>query len=166
MLTETDGEREALSLEEQIERLTGALAEVRRVMAANFKRMHQQGFSATQYMVLGLLQRAADEGGSPFTISLLATHLDLDPATVVRTVDSLERRGLVARRRDPHDRRQVFVEFTDSGRVMRQTLSEHMAQRMRTVLSLMSEEGRLALLRGLEELARVVAQTEGERDDC
>jgi DNA-binding MarR family transcriptional regulator len=165
MVGEIDGQQ-PLSLEEQIERFTGVFAEFRRVMGASFKRAHPQGFSVTQYMVLGLLQKALDEGGEPYTIGLLASRLDLDPATVVRTVDSLERRGLVVRRRDRHDRRQVFVEFTDSGRSMRQALMEEMTQRLKTVFSLMSEEGRKALLRGLEEFARVVEQTEGEAHDC
>src|SRR5205085_5451641 len=51
----------------------------------------------------------------PCTISSIAGDLDIDPATVVRTVDSLEKRGLVKRRRSREDRRQVFVEFTDAG---------------------------------------------------
>ena len=41
----------------------------------------------------------------PATQGQLARLLDVSPATVVQIVDHLERRGLVARERDPEDRR-------------------------------------------------------------
>ncbi|WP_376794952.1 MarR family winged helix-turn-helix transcriptional regulator [Thermogemmatispora sp.] len=161
MERETDGERElGRDLEEQAERFASLFSRIQRVMGASFKRAHQQGtvVGTTQFMVLGLLQRALQEGGEPYTIGLLASRLDLDPATVVRAVDSLERRGLVIRRRDRQDRRQVFVEFTDSGRELRQQMAQQMKEQLKSVFSLMSEEGRFALLRGLEELAGVIAE--------
>ncbi|MBX5451666.1 MAG: MarR family transcriptional regulator [Thermogemmatispora sp.] len=160
MERETDGERQVLHLEEQAERFAALFNQVQRALGANFKRLPQHGamVSMTQFMVLGLLQRAQQEGGEPYTIGLLANRLDLDPATVVRAVDSLERRGLVIRRRDQQDRRQVFVEFTDSGKALRQHMAQQMKEQLKAVFSLMSEEGRVALLRGLEELAGVIAE--------
>lgn len=46
----------------------------------------------------------------------LAAALSLDPTNVVGLLNELEQRGLVARRRDPADRRRHIVEIADAGR--------------------------------------------------
>lgn len=46
----------------------------------------------------------------------LAAALSLDPSNVVGVLNELEHRGLVARRRDPVDRRRHIVEIADEGR--------------------------------------------------
>ena len=71
------------------------------------------------------------------------------------TIDRLEKRGLVERRRSREDRRQVFVEFTDAGRAARQEAHQQFIGRIHTILLAMSEEGRSSLLRGLEEFVQV-----------
>ncbi len=163
------------ALDQQIERFLAAFHGIRMAMAVDFKRSpQQQGFSATQFMLMGFLHHAQEAQGEPFTISLLANKLGLDPATVVRTVDSLEKRGLVERRRSSQDRRQVFVELTASGRAVREEVSRRVIERVKTIFSAMSEEGRVALIRGLEEFVHVgqevggehSASTKGETDGC
>ncbi len=52
------------------------------------------------------------------TISELSRIFVLDPSTLVPVVDSLERKGLVARRRDPNDRRRVPLSLTAAGAKM------------------------------------------------
>jgi DNA-binding MarR family transcriptional regulator len=104
-------------------------------------------------MVLGLVEKAQE--AEPCTISSLAGRLGIDPATVVRTVDSLEKRGLVERRRDKHDRRQVFVEFTPAGHAALMEAHQHFITRIRAIFLAMSPEGRASLLDGLEEFVRV-----------
>lgn len=171
-MTENSNGAHMSHIEAQVERFEATFANLRRMMGAGFKRAHQQGFSATQFMVLGLMEKAQE--GEPCTISSLANSLSIDPATVVRTVDSLEKRGLVARRRDKHDRRQVFVEFTEGGRAARQEMHQRFKARMKAIFSAMSEEGRVSLLTGLEEFVRVGQQVEqdipyfvkGESHDC
>src|SRR5438270_13767199 len=100
----------------------------------------------TQYFVLGLISNA-QTAGEYCTISGIAGDLGIDPATVVRTVDSLEKRGLVERRRSLEDRRQVFVEFTDAGRAARQEADQQFINRIHTILLAMSEEARSSLMR-------------------
>jgi DNA-binding MarR family transcriptional regulator len=56
--------------------------------------------------------RALRAAGSA-TQGQLAGLLDVSPATVVQIVDDLERRGLVARRRDPVDRRAYQLHLID-----------------------------------------------------
>jgi DNA-binding MarR family transcriptional regulator len=52
---------------------------------------------------------------APVRISALADHLHVAPRTATELIDDLERRGLVARRPDPGDRRAVLVELTAAG---------------------------------------------------
>ena len=147
-------EQKAQIINEQVERFTTLFADLRKVMGAGFKHAHQHGLSTTQFIMLGLIGKAQSTG-EPCTISSIAGDLGIDPATVVRTVDSLEKRGLVERRRSREDRRQVFVEFTDAGRAARQASHQEFIKRMHTILLAMSEEGRSSLLSGLEEFVHV-----------
>jgi DNA-binding MarR family transcriptional regulator len=144
-------------LDVQVQQFLAVWFQVRQqVMELNFKRAHQQGLSTTQFMLLGLMHAAQDN--VPCTIGWLASQLNLDPATVVRTVDSLEKRGWVERRRDSSDRRKVSVAMTEEGRAAQQQLHQRFTSRLTAILYAMSEEGRMALLRGLQEFASVAQQ--------
>ena len=147
-------EQKQPTVNEQVEQFTATFSDLRKVLGVGFKHAHQHGLSTTQFIVLGLIGKAQTTG-APCTISSIAGNLDIDPATVVRTVDSLEKRGLVERRRSREDRRQVFVEFTDAGRYACQEAHQQFIDRIHAILLAMSEEGRSSLLRGLEEFVQV-----------
>jgi DNA-binding MarR family transcriptional regulator len=140
-------------VDEQVERFMAAFSDLRKVMGSGFKHAPQHGFSTTQFMVMGFVESARD--GEPYTISSIAGKLGIDSATVVRTVDSLEKRGLVERRRDKQDRRQVFVELTDAGRTVRRELQRRFTRHIQAIFVAMSAEGRASFLDGLEEFVRV-----------
>ena len=55
-------------------------------------------------------------GSEPLSQQELSSRLALDPTLVVGLVDGLEERGLVARNRDPADRRRYILTLTDDGR--------------------------------------------------
>ena len=150
------------TVNEQVEQLTSIFVDFRRVLGVGFKHAHQNGFSMTQFIVLGLVGNA-QTAGEPCTISSMAVHLGIDPATVVRTVDSLEKRGLVERRRSREDRRQVFVEFTAEGRSARQQAHQQFVERIHAIFLEMSADGRASLMRGLEEFVRVGLGRHSER---
>src|SRR5581483_7046826 len=101
MTDTTINSEKQMVVDEQAERFIAIFSDLRKVLGAGFKHAHQHGFSTTQFMVLGLLERSRE--GEPCTIGSIATKMGLDPATVVRTVDSLEKRGLVERQRDKQD---------------------------------------------------------------
>ncbi len=157
-------EQEQSTINEQVERFTALFTDLRKVMGVGFKHAHQHGLSTTQFIMLGLIGKAQSTG-EPCTISSMAGDLGIDPATVVRTVDSLEKRGLVERRRGREDRRQVFVEFTDAGRAARQESHQQFINRIHTILLAMSEEGRSSLLSGLEEFVRVGLRAQENHSD-
>jgi DNA-binding MarR family transcriptional regulator len=148
-------EQKQSTVNEHVERFIATFSGLHKVLGAGFKHAHQHGFSTTQFMVMGLIDKAQTIDGGACTISSIAGRLGIDPATVVRTVDSLEKRGLVERRRSRQDRRQVFVEFTDAGRAARLEAQQQFIARIRAIFLAMSAEGRASLLSGLEEFVHV-----------
>lgn len=161
-MTEAAISQKHAAVDEQAERFIATFSDLRKVLGAGFKHAHQHGLSTTQFMVLGLIERAGE--CEPGTISSIATKLGLDPATVVRTVDSLEKRGLVERQRDKLDRRQVFVIFTETGRAGLMEAHQHFISRIRAVFLAMSAEGRTSLLNGLDEFVRVGQEIPVDQD--
>jgi DNA-binding MarR family transcriptional regulator len=146
------------TVDEQVERFVAAFSDLRKVMGAGFK----HGFSPTQFMVMGLVE--CTQEGEPYTISSIAGKLGIDPATVVRTVDSLEKRGLVERRRDRQDRRQVFVELTDAGHAVRREVQQRFKRQIQAIFVDMSVEGRASFLNGLEEFVQVGQEVHVEQE--
>lgn len=63
------------------------------------------GLGATDYKVLGILQRLG-----PLTASTIAEHSGLANTSVTARIDRLERKGFARRTRTSSDRRQVVVE--------------------------------------------------------
>ena len=82
-------------------------------MAEVFERY---GLNRGEFDVLASLRRA----GEPFALgpSRLAGGLLLSAAAMTNRVDRLEGMGLVRRRPDPADRRQVLVELTPRGQAL------------------------------------------------
>jgi DNA-binding MarR family transcriptional regulator len=74
-------------------------------------RLHQQGESLTglQIGVLRMLQYEV------LTISTTSQRMGMDPSSIMRIIDALERKGLVMRETDPHDRRRNPIRITDKG---------------------------------------------------
>jgi DNA-binding MarR family transcriptional regulator len=62
----------------------------------------------------GILCRLADEG--PQRLGLLAVAFGLDPSTITRQVQAMEKAQLVRRSPDPDDRRASILDLTEEGR--------------------------------------------------
>jgi DNA-binding MarR family transcriptional regulator len=75
------------------------------------ERLRQCGtrVSTLQHSILRMLQF------DTLTISELSQRMGLDPSTLVRAVDALERKDLARRGTDPHDRRRNPITITEKG---------------------------------------------------
>jgi len=87
------------------------LARVGRTQAARFAgRMASLGLRPKHFAILNAIALA--NGASQ---QELGGRMGLDPSGLVGAIDELERMGLVARRRDPADRRRYAVGLTADG---------------------------------------------------
>jgi DNA-binding MarR family transcriptional regulator len=73
------------------------------------------GLTYPQYLVLNVLWERGQE-----TVGGIAERLALESSTITPLVKRLEQAGLVERRRNPADERQVVVTPTDAGRAMQE----------------------------------------------
>ena len=126
------------------------------VQAANFNRFHRAGLSATQFMTLNLIPTQGT------TLSELARSLNLSPATVHQTVNSLEDRGLLRRAPSRTDARKTDLFATAEGEVMQNAASSEFRQSMAVLFSALAQSEKDGLLAGLE---RMVELGERPRDE-
>ena len=89
------------------------------VKAKAIARVEEAGYELYDYSVLAILAEGDRE-----TQSAIADALGLDPSRLVSLLDSLEKRGLVVRQRDPHDRRRHVVSITPEGKRIHAQLRE------------------------------------------
>ncbi len=142
----------------EITRFLNAWFQMRQIIqAANFNRFQQAGLSATQFMVLNVLPEAG--GGIP--MGELARRMNLKPATVAQTVDSLEQRGMVAREKSPADGRIVLVTITDTGRELQNAAAGQFRRHITELFRAIPRAQRAALIAGLEALTEAAARKSG-----
>jgi DNA-binding MarR family transcriptional regulator len=119
----------------------------------------------------GILGRLADEG--PQRIGLLAAAFGLDPSTITRQVQALEKVDLVHRQPDPEDRRASILDLTDEGREVFERTRAVRRERLEAVLDDWSADDRDGFARlltklndsitGLVEQGRGRSDGEGQR---
>lgn len=105
------------------------------------------GISGIQYGILRILRF------QEHTLSELSRQMMLDPSTLVPVIDSLERKCLVKRGKDPKDRRRTPIGLTEHGAELleRVPFLDNDSILVKS-LNLMSEEQRQHLLLSLREL--------------
>jgi len=88
------------------------LSDVSRRYVLRFEH-HARALSLSLTQCRALARLEGNEGASQARLAALS---DMEPMTIVRTVDRLEQCGLVERRPDPADRRARCLYFTARGR--------------------------------------------------
>jgi MarR family 2-MHQ and catechol resistance regulon transcriptional repressor len=93
----------------------------------------------------------------PLPVNTLGPKVWLTPGSISVAVDRLVKKGLVSRKDHPRDRRVRPVELTAKGRALiTRGFKEHAAA-METVVSVLSKNERLRLLRLLKKLGKHAA---------
>ncbi|WP_294563513.1 MarR family winged helix-turn-helix transcriptional regulator [uncultured Arthrobacter sp.] len=87
----------------------------------------------------------------------LSREVAIEDATMVRTLDRMERDGLVRRERNPRDRRQINIFLTEKGWALRDTLVPEAIEGNRSASRRLSEDERRQLL---DLLGRVIGALE------
>lgn len=111
------------------------------------------GLSHVQYNVLRILRGAGKQG---LTAGEVGERLITRSPDVTRLIDRLEKRGLVERSPDPHDRRAVRILITADGLDLLRQLDQNAHTCLSSVLGRVSTEELSALRATLESVLEAV----------
>jgi DNA-binding MarR family transcriptional regulator len=115
-----------------------------------------QAVSLSQVFALHELDTA-----TPLSQRELADRLGLEKSTVSRLAAEMERKGLLARERDPDNRRLYRLRLTDEGRALHVSIASVFHEQFRRWLAAMSPAERDALHVGLPALVRAIRHGPG-----
>jgi DNA-binding MarR family transcriptional regulator len=107
----------------------------------------------TQYRSLVVLASRGPQG-----VAALAEAVAVTPPTASRLVDRLVRKGLVRRRTDRQDRRQVRVALTEAGRRLVDLVTERRRHEIARLLTSIDPEVQRSMAIGLQQLARAAGE--------
>ncbi len=107
----------------------------------------------TQYRSLVVLASRGPQG-----VAVLAEALGVTPPTASRLCERLVRKGLVRRRTDRHDRRQVRIALTESGNALIATVTARRRHEIVELLASIPPE----VQRSVEAALRQLAASAGE----
>jgi DNA-binding MarR family transcriptional regulator len=86
----------------------------------------------------------------------LAARLDITPAGVTRIVGSLDRRGIVHRRIDRNDRREIKVVLTRKGKRIVRDIHQASLDLHSEIISHIGPKDRDSIIQGIEQLTNAV----------
>lgn len=110
-------------------------------------RLAEQRVNYTHARALHILQCKG-----PQIMSGLGDDLGITPRYVTILIDSMERDGLVRRRRHPKDRRATLIELTDAGRTMCGRVGDGHVEAAAELLRVLSPRQQLVLLEAMQTL--------------
>jgi DNA-binding MarR family transcriptional regulator len=127
-------------------------------MAMVNKALRHHGLSAAGRQTLAVLEGA----GRPLSPTTISERLLVTTASVTSLLDTLERRGLVARLRDPDDRRKLLVSLTEEGQQIIDQLLPEVVALQTAVMARLGEAERQRLLRSLDAIREAVAVVDAD----
>lgn len=132
-----------------------ALRAIRRILRANDQGSRKlataTGLTPSQLLVLQNIERRGET-----TPSAIAKALQFGQATVTNIVDRLEAAGLVTRRRNDRDRRQMLLQPTDQGRDILETAPDLLQQRFQEGFEKLATWEQAMILAALERLGEIL----------
>jgi DNA-binding MarR family transcriptional regulator len=98
--------------------------------------------------------------GEPLSPTTIAERLMVTTASVTSLLDTLERRGLLTRERDPRDRRKLLVALTDEGRALVDRFLPEVVALQSAAMSTLTEAQRTQLHRLLARVHAGIAEVD------
>lgn len=117
-----------------------------------------QGVSQGRFTVLMLLYDKACGESNVLTPAQLAEQAGVTRATMTGLIDTLERDGMVTRTPDPADRRMLSVELTAKGVEFLERMLPGHFERIRSLMTALSENERRTLVKLLGKIAEKAAE--------
>lgn len=134
--------------------------DVARLLRHDFnRRAGRLGLSQSQSRALAYLSR--QEGVRQVT---LAETLEIQPMTLARLIDDLEKAGLVSRRRDPDDRRAVRLYLTGGAREHLELMWRIAAETRAVALAGLSDEAVRKAMEVLRQIKRNLLDAENRTE--
>ncbi len=140
---------------------SGHIEQQMMLLLRRVQRIHMSTSSGTVTLdrsAYGIMCRLADEG--PQRLGSLAHAFGLDPSTITRQVQALEKAGLAVRSTDEADRRASILQLTEEGATVLRRTRAYRRARLEEILRDWSPEEREEFGRLLEKfntsLARLV----------
>lgn len=149
----TEEERLALDLTIKLARASQALAN--KVMCP----IVAAGVTHSQFGVLDALYHLG-----PMTLGDIAKKHLKSPNNMTSVVDTMERAGLVERRRCEQDRRVIYVDITDKGRAIFSKLWPDHVKRIVEAASTLSPEEQVELASLCKKLGQAPIECDGSHD--
>jgi DNA-binding MarR family transcriptional regulator len=112
-----------------------------------------ENVTLTQYRSLVVLASRGPQG-----VASLAEAVAVTPPTASRLVDRLIRKGLVNRRTDRRDRRQVRIVLTEAGRELVNLVTERRRQEIVALLTSIPLDVQQSMATGLRQLAEAAGE--------
>lgn len=100
------------ALTREIQALVSIAAKVIRNSMDDRLAIQETGITGLQFGILQIIHKG------PQTMTEISRLQMLDPSTLVPAVDSLERKGLAKRMKDPNDRRRTPLKITKTGEAL------------------------------------------------
>lgn len=141
-----------MSNEEELDRLVTALLTASRALVGVSARSLigvEETVTVTQFRTLVVLRA---HGTS--RLNRLSDRLKVNASTTLRTVERLREAGLVDRRENPDDRREVVIELTDRGRQLVDEVTARRRRAIEGIVRAMPVEQRAAMVDALLAFTR------------
>jgi DNA-binding MarR family transcriptional regulator len=104
--------------------------QIRRFLRASEQIAREYGLNPQQYQLMLALKGLPDEHAA--TIGEVAERLQIQHHSTVELADRLSAKGLIRRKRDNQDRRQVLLELTSKGEKTIRELALHHREELRS----------------------------------
>ena len=128
-----------------------ALFLLRRLLGAELRRPVEPGSACVSMAEYILMRETLTSQGGSVDLAHIRDYLAVSKAAVSQMLSSLERRGLIARRADPANRRNLLLALTPAGETALREKDAEADRRLAQVAAMLGEED-------MRQLTRIISK--------